>query len=1103
MIRVQNILFVLSLLCPSIEVSSAQEREATPAVVNPALTSSLRETISLDGLWDFTTDSKNEGEEQKWFRPEKSLPNKVSIMVPACWEAQGIGGPGNSTTFNIPERNLRPLRGTYVGAAWYKKIVEIPKDWTDKQVWLKVGGVNARGQFWVNGTYVAHVANYCGTYKYNITDLVRPDEIVVIAAKVRNDLPGRKGLSTWIQNFGGLYRSVEIEATSEVWIDNAYVEPLFDEKKAIVHIKLRSVTLAGPSNYEIQIIGSTIEGARAGSAVISASLSAKERVDLVVDLALDPFRPWSPEHRNLYKAEIILKKNDRDIDGWVERFGVRKWEVRGEDFYLNNQRYLLRGYGDDSIYPITLCSPASREEHKKQLQLAKDYGFNYVRLHTHCEVPEYFEAADEIGIMIQPELPYFQALSIANLDDYFRPKEDLVELITHYRRYVSLSTYCAGNEGHLGSLLEQELYQLAKQLDATRLFLHQSGGSNTPENSDFNTTECCPEMYAPHWVENRLSRPCIMHEYMNLATDEDPRLVEKYTGAMRPPVPVAAFKKKLEVVGLNWAWGIACLDAGNELQRIYQKRGLEAARLVPRLDGYNYWGIVDVGMPSAEGLFNQFWKPKASTAEYFSGFNNPTVLLAKFSPEEQILTDGDELRIEWWISHFDWGPVKNNTLIWKLVEGNRTIKSGRIEGISVEAGEVKAIGITKITVPSLSRAVKTKLIVELERTNIENSWDLWLFPKMNPRAGAGRDICASEEIYSVLADRYPGMSKLGSPRALNAKIYLADSLDDDVLNALDQDKSVILFKLIGPNPGVKLGWWDKNDQTGAAVAKHPVFGSFPHDGYLNELFFRMVKNTFRLEDGRFNSVEPLMVGHGIQGYLLYAFQAKAGKGKILGLGLDLLSENPESVFLLNEIITYVQSKGFQPERVLDIKVAKATVENKLTFIKSLNGWYSTIESPGDTLFPSFQGMMKMYVARASDGQQIIRWKTHPVSKDAHKNELYTFGWVAGAGGVYKTPEAKFTLFLGDKELLNFDASMESATWKNRDGKINLEYEVKEIHLTYHWHPDGHPVQTCSGIMKLTLPSALLIPGKSAELKITPSKSNGARWVSLYENPRYY
>ena len=64
---------------------------------------------------------------------------------------------------------------------------------------------------------------------------------------------------------------------------------------------------------------------------------------------------------------------------------MRKIEVRGSRFFSNNKPFFVRGYGDDFVYPLTLVSPASREEHRRHLAIARRAGFNYVRLHTHCE----------------------------------------------------------------------------------------------------------------------------------------------------------------------------------------------------------------------------------------------------------------------------------------------------------------------------------------------------------------------------------------------------------------------------------------------------------------------------------------------------------------------------------------------------------------------------------------------------------------------------------------------------------------------------------------------------------------------------------------------
>ncbi|MEO6350254.1 MAG: sugar-binding domain-containing protein, partial [Candidatus Limnocylindrales bacterium] len=190
---------------------------ASPAVVNPPIRSELRKTISLDGDWEFSRDPEAQGEAQRWFAPDAQWPEKLTIKVPGCWEARGIGAPGPSHPVAV-EQSIRPLRGTYMGAAWYHKRVTLPADWAGQRIWLKIGGVNSQGWFWINGQSVGHLNAYCGTFKFDVTDLVRAGEPADVVAMVRNDVASGKGLFNWIERFGGLYRSVELEATPDIAI---------------------------------------------------------------------------------------------------------------------------------------------------------------------------------------------------------------------------------------------------------------------------------------------------------------------------------------------------------------------------------------------------------------------------------------------------------------------------------------------------------------------------------------------------------------------------------------------------------------------------------------------------------------------------------------------------------------------------------------------------------------------------------------------------------------------------------------------------------------------------------------------------------------------
>ena len=225
-------------------------REATPAVVNPAIRSELRATLSLNGAWDFCTDPKRCGEAEQWYLPARRLPASRKLTVPGCWEAQGIGEPALSNAAHklcYEPVNVR-LRAAYTGAAWYKKEFLVPQAWAGKQIWLKLGGVNSQGWVWLNGAYIGHNWAYCGAWKYNVSDCVAPGRKATIAVLARNDVASRRGESNCLRMYGGLLRSVELDATPAVLIDNAYVEPLLDQKKARIHVALRNTAASTRAN---------------------------------------------------------------------------------------------------------------------------------------------------------------------------------------------------------------------------------------------------------------------------------------------------------------------------------------------------------------------------------------------------------------------------------------------------------------------------------------------------------------------------------------------------------------------------------------------------------------------------------------------------------------------------------------------------------------------------------------------------------------------------------------------------------------------------------------------------------------------------------------
>ncbi len=1076
-------------------------RQSLSAVVNPAVRSPLQDVVSLRGEWEFVTKEVGPSRHPGWRAfYAKPWPGSRKIQVPGCWEAQGVGEPGMGDSWDCKwDHCAKPLRNIYQGEAWCRKTVEIPAAWQGKRVWLKVGGVRSQGWFWVNGRPVAWIDNYCGTYKYDITDLVQAGTQAVVVAAVNNTLPSRKGLFSSTHRFGGLYRDVELEATPDTRIDDAWVRGDFDKQEAEVHATVAFATDAGKLKHPVLRVKVTTADTEvrppvaphAGGtpSVASASVSfgnGKQSVDVVCRIKLDPFSAWSPEQPDLYVAEITLCDGDTPVHGWTERFGVRKIEVRGDRFFLNGKPFFARGFGDDFVYPLTLASPASREEHLHHLKIARTAGFNYVRLHTHCELPEYFEAADEAGIMIQPELPYY--------GDYpteafaFDPMRDLTELYQHYRRHVSFTTYCTGNEGLLGKPLDKEIYKLAKRLDPDRLAIHQDGTFNTAENSDFRNGPI--NVWAPGSFA--CDAPFIAHEYLNLCVKQDPRLEPRFSGAMLPPVTLATRDGWLAAAGLDRRWGDACQDAAHALQSFYQKQGIEAARLDPACDGYDFWTIVDVVVQqgqtySAQGLFNAFWEVKrnGSTPEAFRRFNGPSALLLKTEPEARVAVSGDAVKAGFWITHYGESRLGQAQLRWTLRAGGAVLAQGGCAAGDVELGSTRLLAEAAIVVPDVAgpmhailEAVVTdspSAALEGERPReppVRNTWDFWVFPKRAMPDGAG--IAVSPALLPALEKLYTGLLSAGTPGAEQAGLLISQAGAPEVGPALAAGKRVLLINGTEGKPNVTLGWWSMGNQVGTAFARHPALGDFPHDGTLSPLSFRILKQGKLLPFAGMRPEEMMVVGEGLNGYFLYAGEARVGAGCVLmTFGLDLLSGTPEGTCLLDGMVRYARSGAFNPKG-----------EVALTF-GSRNGWRKTVREGDvgrDNLPP---GVNQLDVARAMRGKNELVWETQPVPEAAGSKAEYAVVWQGGMG-YFAEPQGSFALHVNDEKVLDLPAISETnAAWANAERTVSLKYVRDATTAEY-------------GTLTLTLPVSKVTPGKPLRLKVVGSDSNSRRWFGVFE-----
>jgi hypothetical protein len=226
------------------------------------------------------------------------------------------------------------------------------------------------------------------------------------------------------------------------------------------------------------------------------------------------------------------------------------------------------------------------------------------------------------------------------------------------------------------------------------------------------------------------------------------------------------------------------------------------------------------------------------------------------------------------------------------------------------------------------------------------------------------------------------------------------------------------------------------------------------------------------------------------GFNLYAFQARAGGGKLLAKGLNLASEHPEAIHLLDQFVRYTDSPQFDPKGTFDLAVLRAKRRELKDLVGKLNGWSVTLDASEKTDWYTFLRTAPMYVVRQLGQPGSVTWKTGRWKPD--ERGLVIFRWIANLGWQTQPSGGHFGFFVGGEKQFDFDITLKSQTWKSPDGTVTLRYTVKSIDRN----------EDSSGLMELTVPAAKLPPGgEPVVLRVVGSGPDSRRYFGLQEPPK--
>lgn len=886
-------------------------KKRLPVVVNPIVKHKNEFRISLSGEdWRFRLDPDDRGIAEKWFN--YPLLFQDYIKVPGCWQGQGFGSDApDKQKETLTEVNA--FRATYKGTGWYFRSFTIPKDFDGKRIWLNFGGANPTSEIWVNGVYIGDNHYPFVSFGFDITELIDFDMENTIVARISEEDCMISFNYRYSGVWAGIYRDVELVITEKSYIE--FLSLLPNERTRELNVKATFGDCDDGDVLKLHIIDP--EGAK----VADCETTVKDNSATMI-IKLDSVKGWSPDTPVLYRADAELYSNGNLSDCRADRFGFVTLETSGKHFLINGEPYYMRGTGDFCENPITGSPNTNRDFWRKSLKILRDYGYNYVRCQSYVPSPEYIDAADEVGLIVQSEMGMLAPIwgfSMENVYNWPRPTPDYREkvraqwnaIVLRDVNHPSANIYCMSNELKTTYFpkIAWRCYNETKAIKPTSFVIWTDGGhkrvfdGSLPEdfvNDDAEADVLC-------------EKPLIQHEFKWWSSFPNVEQIEKYRGAaMRNWAAEKALTATMK-------HGIAHIlpeatKNSQALQFIEMKGKLEELRRDnPRLAGVCHFNALDT-MGSPQGVVDIFYDQKYASAELWQQTNGDTVILCSLNFDNRVLVAKDDFSCSFSISDFSHPSFKSPKIVWSLEAENETLAQGAFEYEHKPYCTVFA-GNIKITLPECAapRAISLKArLVEADR-HIYNEWDLWVFPKTTPPV---------DGLY---------ISENGEANK-SAKTIISENLTNELVEFAANGGAVIVKNVEGitrpfdPVQHLSVGRYFFSKpasyppyeelQSGTIIKDHAIFGDMPHKNYADLMFYNMIGETpaLDLEPLGLNECDPIIRmihAYQVSRSLGYIVERRLGKGLIIITSIDIMAKRPEAEYFISQIVKYASGRNWE------------------------------------------------------------------------------------------------------------------------------------------------------------------------------------------------
>jgi hypothetical protein len=300
---------------------------------------------------------------------------------------------------------VRLLEPAYAdSAAVYRQSVYVPDKWEKRRVVLFIERPLGATTVRVNGIDAGGDTTMGMPHKLDVTKM--------IVAGQRNTVE----ISVAGHDSRGILGAVELRSQPRrLYIKDVALNPR--PFKGYVKLNVNFDGTSPDFSYYMMDVLVQKENCDSANMYVNSWFLGNDHMEMDVAVP-DADRFWDEFRPNVYRMGLSIADDYQEVT-----FGMREAGVVDGRLHINRRPAYLRGVMMDDYFPAWGRMPADVTTWEKMFKRLENLGINYVRFRGFCPVDAAFQAADKVGIYLQPEA---------------KSKDELARITDEFGRHPSL-----------------------------------------------------------------------------------------------------------------------------------------------------------------------------------------------------------------------------------------------------------------------------------------------------------------------------------------------------------------------------------------------------------------------------------------------------------------------------------------------------------------------------------------------------------------------------------------------------------------------------------------------------------------------------------------